>query len=137
PVTQTTSMSQLLKRSEIFFDDLRSLDQGLVDIDPRVSLEIETRIKYEGYIERQEREVEKLSRMEDLGLPEGIDYRAIHGLTTEVREKLSKVRPVNLGQASRISGITPAAIMALQIHLKRGSIIKTRDLEEKGAANGI
>ncbi len=80
---------------------------------------METRIKYEGYIDRQERQVEKLKRMEDVRLPEKIDYQTIHGLTTEVREKLSRVRPISLGQTSRIAGVTPAALMAIQVHLKR------------------
>jgi len=137
PIKQTITLARILKRSDMFFEDLKSFDQGLSDIDPQVSLEIETRIKYEGYIERQEREVEKFSRMEELKLPERLDYKSIHGLTTEVREKLSNVRPINLGQASRISGVTPAAIMALQIHLKRGNFIKTQTLEKKGATNGI
>jgi len=81
-------------------------------------MEVETRIKYEGYIDRQEHQVEKLKRMEDVRLPKEIDYLAVHGLTTEVREKLGRVRPFSLGQASRISGVTPAAIMAIQVHLK-------------------
>jgi len=79
---------------------------------------VETRIKYAGYIDRQERQVEKLKRMEDSKLPEAIDYQAVHGLSTEVREKLSRVRPISMGQASRISGVTPAALMAIQVYLK-------------------
>jgi tRNA uridine 5-carboxymethylaminomethyl modification enzyme len=63
--------------------------------------------------------VEKLKRMENVRLGEEIDYQTIHGLSTEVREKLSTVRPISLGQASRISGITPAALMAVQVHLKK------------------
>jgi tRNA uridine 5-carboxymethylaminomethyl modification enzyme len=67
--------------------------------------------------------VEKLKRMEEITLPEDMDYQNIHGFSREVREKLNKVRPVSLGQASRISGITPAALMAIQVHLKkRGAI---------------
>ena len=73
----------------------------------------------EGYIQRQERQVEKMKRMENAKLPEGMDYRAIYGLSTEVREKLQEVKPLSLGQASRISGITPAALMAIQVHLKK------------------
>ena len=88
-------------------------------MDDRIVEEVETRIKYEGYINRQERQVEKLRRMENVNLPERIDYQAIYGLTREVREKLSEVRPISLGQASRISGITPAALMAIQVHLKK------------------
>ena len=80
---------------------------------------METRIKYEGYISRQERQVDKLRHIEDIRLPQDLDYRAVYGLTREAWEKLGRVRPASLGQASRISGITPAALMAIQVHLKR------------------
>jgi tRNA uridine 5-carboxymethylaminomethyl modification enzyme len=119
PIKNITSLAQLLKRSEIFFEHLSFFDPGLEGSDERIAEEVETRIKYEGYIQRQERQVEKLRRMENARLPEGIDYQSVYGLTKEVREKLSKVRPLSLGQASRISGITPAALMAIQVHLKR------------------
>jgi tRNA uridine 5-carboxymethylaminomethyl modification enzyme len=122
-IKNTTSLEQLLKRSEIFFNHLHLFDPELSNTDEQVAAEVETRIKYKGYIDRQERQVEKLKRMEDTRLPEDIDYQAIHGFSTEVREKLSKVRPISLGQASRISGITPAALMAIQVHLKKmGSV---------------
>jgi tRNA uridine 5-carboxymethylaminomethyl modification enzyme len=88
-------------------------------VEERIAEEVETRIKYEGYIHRQERQVEKLKRMEHVKLPEEIDYRTVYGLSKEVKEKLSRVRPISLGQASRISGITPAALMAIQVHLKK------------------
>ena len=118
-IKNTTSLEQLLKRSEIFFNHLHLFDPELSNTDEQVAAEVETRIKYKGYIDRQERQVEKLKRMEDTRLPEDIDYQAIHGFSTEVREKLSKVRPISLGQASRISGVTPAALMAIQVHLKK------------------
>ena len=122
-IKNTTSLEQLLKRSEIFFNHLHLFDPELSNTDEQVAAEVETRIKYKGYIDRQERQVEKLKRMEDTRLPEDIDYQAIHGFSTEVREKLSKVRPISLGQASRISGVTPAALMAIQVHLKKvGSV---------------
>jgi len=119
PLKNITSLSQLLRRNEIFFEHLRLFDPELDEMDDRIVEEVETRIKYEGYIHRQERQVEKLRRMENVNLPERIDYQAIYGLTREVREKLSEVRPISLGQASRISGITPAALMAIQVHLKK------------------
>ena len=119
PIKNITSLAQLLRRNEIFFEHLREFDPGLDGVEERIAEEVETRIKYEGYIHRQERQVEKLKRMEHVKLPEGIDYKTVYGLSTEVREKLSTVRPVSLGQASRISGITPAALMAIQVHLKK------------------
>jgi len=118
-IKNTVSLEQLLKRSEISFNHLNMFDPDLSNTDEQVAAEVETRIKYEGYIDRQEREVKKLKRMEDTRLPDTIDYQAVHGFSAEVREKLSKVRPVSLGQASRISGVTPAALMAIQVHLKR------------------
>ena len=119
PIKTKTSLTQLLKRNEIFIEHLRVFDSELSKIDEQVALEIETRTKYEGYIDRQERQVKKLKQMEDMRLPENIDYQGVHGLTTEVREKLGRIRPISLGQASRISGVTPAALMAIQVYLKR------------------
>ena len=121
PIKNSTSLAQLLKRPEIRFVHLRFFDQDLEEIEDVVAEEIETRIKYKGYIDRQELQVEKLKRMEGLGLPEHIDFESVYGLTTEVREKLNRVRPRTLGQASRISGVTPAALMAIQVYLKRAS----------------
>jgi len=122
-IKNTTSLEQLLKRSEIFFNHLHLFDPELSNTDEQVAAEVETRIKYKGYIDHQERQVEKLKKIEDTRLPGDIDYQAIHGFSTEVREKLSKVRPISLGQASRISGVTPAALMAIQVHLKKmGSV---------------
>lgn len=118
PIRNPTTLEDLLRRSDIFFGDLYPFDPGLSRIREDVAMEVETRIKYEGYIARQEREVERMKRMETVRLPEDMDYGRVHGLTNEVREKLGRIQPVSLGQASRISGVTPAAIMALQVHLK-------------------
>jgi len=120
-IKNPTSLAQLLRRPEILFEDLSIFDPTLGGIEEAIAEEVKTRIKYEGYIKRQEQQVEKLKRMENARLPEDIDYQAIYGLSTEVREKLGKVRPLSLGQASRISGITPAALMAIQVHLKKYS----------------
>jgi len=119
PIKKLTTLEQLLRRPEISFEQLQLFDPELMKTDRIVSEEVETRVKYSGYIGRQERQVEKMKRMEDHGLPHEMDYKEVHGLTTEVIEKLNRVRPLSLGQASRISGVTPAAIMALQVYLKR------------------
>jgi tRNA uridine 5-carboxymethylaminomethyl modification enzyme len=118
-IKNVTSLAQLLKRSEMYFEHLRLFYPELPQPEPRLVLEVETRIKYAGYIDRQERQVEKMKRMEGVRLPEDLDYQKIHGLTTEVREKLGKIRPVSLGQTARIAGVPPAAIMAIQVYLKR------------------
>jgi tRNA uridine 5-carboxymethylaminomethyl modification enzyme len=119
PIKNVTSLAQLLRRNEIIFDHLYRFHPELEVEETNIREEIETRIKYEGYIQRQEKQVEKLRRMENTRLPETLEYEAVYGLSTEVREKLSSVRPLSLGQASRISGVTPAAIMAIQVHLKQ------------------
>ncbi|HDM33079.1 MAG TPA: tRNA uridine-5-carboxymethylaminomethyl(34) synthesis enzyme MnmG, partial [Deltaproteobacteria bacterium] len=119
PVREVISAYDLLKRHEISFDSLKIFFKELRDIDNMVAAEVETRIKYEGYIRRQDQQVKKMQQMEEMFLPEDMDYSLVHGLTREAVEKLDRVRPVTIGQASRISGITPAAIMALQIHLKQ------------------
>ncbi|MDY6881359.1 MAG: tRNA uridine-5-carboxymethylaminomethyl(34) synthesis enzyme MnmG [Thermodesulfobacteriota bacterium] len=119
PVKNATSLGQLLKRNEISLEQLSVFDPQILDTEEDVAAEVETRVKYEGYIVRQERQVEKLRTRENNRLPENLDYREVHGLSTEAREKLAKVRPLSLGQASRISGITPSALMSVQIHLKK------------------
>jgi tRNA uridine 5-carboxymethylaminomethyl modification enzyme len=119
PIKNVISLAQLLRRNEIFLEHLSLFDPALDGIEESVAEEVETRIKYEGYINRQERQVEKLKKMENIRLPVEIDYGSVYGLSREAREKLSEVRPVSLGQASRISGITPAALMAIQVHIKK------------------
>lgn len=125
PIKNPSSLALLLRRSEIFFENLFIFEPGLDQEDAVIYEEVETRIKYEGYIKRQEEYVEKMIKMEDTKIPDNIEYEGVYGLTGEVREKLNKIRPVNLGQASRISGITPAAIMALQVHFKRNQRINS------------
>jgi len=119
PIKKVTSLARLLRRNEIYFEHILPFDPELDGVEKSVIEEVETRIKYEGYINRQEKQVEKLKRMDGMKFPEELDYETVHGLTSEVREKLGRVRPLSLGQASRISGVTPAALMAIQIHLKR------------------
>ena len=128
PIKNASSLAQLLKRHEIRIEHLALFDPSLEGMDPAIAEEVETLVKYEGYIERQQRQVARLKGMEDLRLPQEMDYDGVYGLTKEAREKLDKVRPISLGQASRISGITPAALMAIQVHLKKIDR-KNKDLE--------
>jgi tRNA uridine 5-carboxymethylaminomethyl modification enzyme len=121
PIKNITSLAQLLRRNEILFEHLFLFAPDLQEVDEAVFEEVETRIKYEGYIAHQRKQVEKLKKMENVRLSEDVDYASVYGLTREAKEKLSKVRPVSLGQASRISGITPAALMAIQVHLKKSA----------------
>ncbi len=119
PIKNMISLAQLLRRSEVYFEHLSIFDNELKDVDEQIASDVETRIKYEGYIKRQEKQVEQIRRMEQIRIPADMDYAKVHGLTTEAVEKLLRVRPVTLGQASRIPGITPASIVALQIHIKK------------------
>ena len=122
PIKNIISLAQLLRRNEISFEHLMLFCPDLPKVEEQVATEVETRIKYEGYIERQQRQVEKLKHMEEVKIPPNIDYYSVHGLSTEVRQKLTRIKPVSLGQASRISGVTPASLMALQVHLKRSEM---------------
>jgi len=135
PIKNITSLAQLLRRHEILFEHLFLFAPELEGIEESIFEEVETRIKYEGYILNQQKQVEKLKKMENVRLPEEVDYAIIHGLTREAKEKLSKVRPISLGQASRISGITPAALMAIQIHLKKNRLDSLS--EKKGSSSPL
>jgi tRNA uridine 5-carboxymethylaminomethyl modification enzyme len=84
-----------------------------------VAEEIELQIKYSGYIKRQQEQVDRFRKLERTRLPDDIQYKGLPGLSNEVVEKLNRIRPLSLGQASRISGITPAAVSVLQVHLKK------------------
>jgi tRNA uridine 5-carboxymethylaminomethyl modification enzyme len=110
------SQLDLLRRPEITYGSLI----GSSDIDPAVAEQVEIQAKYEGYIGRQRAEVARRGDQESLRLPPELDYGEVHGLSVEAQQKLNRHRPETLGQASRISGITPAAISLLLVHLKRG-----------------
>src|SRR5690606_15858275 len=98
-------------------------DERLVE---QVPLQVEVQAKYSGYIERQEEEIERQRRYEELALPDDLDYASVRGLSTEVRQRLGQVRPATLGQAARVPGVTPAAISLLLVHLKRASGTRSR-----------
>jgi tRNA uridine 5-carboxymethylaminomethyl modification enzyme len=115
------SAYELLRRPQVSYFDLMALPGvGPGEADPRVCEQVEVQAKYHGYIERQRSEVERQSQQESLRLPCKLDYRTVRGLSVEVQQKLNQQRPETLGQAARISGVTPAAIALLLVHLKRG-----------------
>ena len=113
------SLEELLRRPEITMGDLDFLDPELAGLSLEVRDELETGIKYAGYIRRQQEQVERFRRLEDLVIPADFDFEAVHGLSAEVREKLKLVAPRTLGQAGRIPGVTPAAIAILAVLLRR------------------
>jgi tRNA uridine 5-carboxymethylaminomethyl modification enzyme len=119
PLKNSISLIELLRRPEISYYDLKAFDQACALTDPAVAEQVEIQTKYAGYIKRQEEHVGKLLKLEGIRLPANMDFKVIPGLTAEVKEKLAKIRPLSLGQASRISGVTPAAISILMIYLKR------------------
>ncbi len=119
PLKKDSSLQELLKRPEIHFKDLFFFDPSLGGLPKSVSDQVEIRVKYEGYLKRQMDEIEKFKKLEEIGLPEEFDFASVIGLSAEVMEKLKKVRPRSLGQASRVSGITPAAISILMVNLKK------------------
>ncbi len=119
PVSDGAPMIALLRRPEIHYTDLRQFDPEMPDLPPETAEQVEISVKYEGYIQRQLQEVEDFKKLESRVIPPGTDYAHIQGLRLEAREKLSAVQPMNLGQASRISGVSPADVAALMIHLER------------------
>jgi tRNA uridine 5-carboxymethylaminomethyl modification enzyme len=116
------SLADLLRRPDVAYADLMTLPgAGDPVADPAVAEQVEIQAKYGGYIERQRDEVARVGSYENLALPADLDYAAVRGLSAEVRQKLARHRPETLGQASRIQGVTPAAISLLLVHLKRRS----------------
>jgi len=117
------NLMDLLRRPEVTYETLMSLpgalpESGQAVSDPFVAEQLEIQAKYQGYIDRQQAEIEKLKRNEQTQLPEDLDYTSVKGLSSEVMQKLNEHKPSTVGQASRISGVTPAAISLLLVHLK-------------------
>ena len=119
PVSDGAPLIALLRRPQVSYADLLPFDPDRPDLPVEAAEQVEISVKYEGYIQRQLQEVEELRRMESRALPADADYSAIQGLRLEAREKLNAVRPLNLGQAARISGVSPADVAALMIWLER------------------
>ena len=113
-----TKMSELLKRTELDYDKLAPIDENRPELTLQEKEEVEIQIKYEGYIKMQEAQVEKFKKLETKLLPEKLDYEQIQGLSLEARQKLNKFKPHSIGQASRISGVSPADISVLLIYLQ-------------------
>ena len=117
-VSDGARLIDLLRRPQLTYDDLRPFDPGAPELSPAVREQVEISVKYEGYIRRQQKQVAEFEKLERHAIPEDFEYSAIQGLRLEAREKLAEVRPLNLGQASRISGVSPADIAALMIALQ-------------------
>ena len=119
PVHGSARLADLLRRPGVSYDDLAPFDPERPDLDPAVREQVEIRLKYAGYIARQERQVEEARKADSRRLPADLDYGSIAGLRLEARQKLLKARPANLGQAGRISGVSPADVAVLMIYLQQ------------------
>jgi len=118
PLNETTAAIELLRRPEITYEDLRTILPTAPAIAKSAQDLVEVEVKYEGYINRTRRQVAECQELEQIRIPANIDYHAVPGLSTELREKLARIRPESLGQAQNIPGITPAAIFALTVFIK-------------------
>ena len=118
-ITAGTKLSELLKRTEITYKSLAEIDKKRPELDRQVTEEVEIMVKYDGYIEMQKRQVEGFKKLEKKLLPEDLDYNTIKGIRLEARQKLNKYKPYSIGQASRISGVSPADISVLLIYLEQ------------------
>ena len=119
PLTTGIRMSELIKRPQVSYDMLAPFDKERPPLSHSVREKVEVEIKYEGYIARQKAQVNEMLRLEGKKIPENIDYNDVYGLRLEAREKLDKVRPADIGQASRISGVSPADVSVLLIYLSK------------------
>ena len=123
PMTRDQSLAELLRRPEIVYSHIAEIGSEQAD-DPVVADQVEIEIKYEGYISRQTDEIERLRKNENTALPVDLDYDVIGGLSNEIRQKLKTVRPETVAQASRIQGVTPAAVSQILVHLKKRDLLR-------------
>ena len=119
PIKNGTSIMELMKRPQVTYDSLAFVDRDRPQLSEHQKTMMEVQIKYEGYIKKQEQQIEKFRRLEDRKLPQDFDYDSVEGLRIEARQKLNSFRPLSVGQASRISGVSPADINVLLIHLEK------------------
>ncbi|MGO1625535.1 MAG: tRNA uridine-5-carboxymethylaminomethyl(34) synthesis enzyme MnmG [Halomonadaceae bacterium] len=130
PLAREFTLGDLLKRPELGYADISDLPgiEGQPVSDDAVAEQVQIQAKYQGYIDRQQDEINKLKRHEATPLPDSLDYRQIDGLSNEIRQKLADARPATLAQAARISGVTPAAVSILLIHLKKHRLLNTAEV---------
>ena len=119
PIKNGTSIMELMKRPQVTYDSLAFVDRDRPQLSEHQKTMMEVQIKYEGYIKKQEQQIEKFRKLEDRRLPQDFDYDSVEGLRIEARQKLNSFRPLSVGQASRISGVSPADINVLLIHLEK------------------
>jgi tRNA uridine 5-carboxymethylaminomethyl modification enzyme len=126
PLSREYSLLELLKRPGIQYQQIADLYSDSDELPRQVTEQLETQLKYEGYISRQQDEIDRLRRYEDTSLPDDFDYQLVEGLSNEVKQKLQDARPQTLGQATRVAGVTPAAISLLLVYLKKRSLRQSK-----------
>ena len=119
PLTANVKYAHILKRPNIYLEDLIAFDEEFIRLDKEVMKCAETQVKYEGYIKKQENQVKQQASLEEKRLPQDVDYSQIKGIRIEAAQKLNAIKPESLGQASRISGVSPAYISVLMIYFKQ------------------
>ncbi|MBQ8004307.1 MAG: tRNA uridine-5-carboxymethylaminomethyl(34) synthesis enzyme MnmG, partial [Oscillospiraceae bacterium] len=119
PLVTGASVADLIRRPQLTYESLAPFDKSRPSLSADVREQVEISLKYDGYIKRQKSQIEQFKKLEGVKIPEGIDYMSLQGLRTEARQKLTKIRPGSVGQASRISGVSPADIAALLLFLKK------------------
>ena len=119
PLLGAVTLADLIKRPELNYEALAVIDDERPKLSEAVGEQVNINIKYEGYIERENRQVEQFKKMENRLIPEGIDYENIDNIRKEARQKLSEIRPLSVGQASRISGVSPSDIAVLLVYIEQ------------------
>ena len=119
PLKNSTTLAELMKRPEINYENIRALDPDRQELSLHGAIPLQVNIKYKGYIDKQLNQIEKFKKLENRELPETIEYSKIDGLRIEARQKLDAMKPSSLGQASRISGVSPADINVLVVYLEK------------------
>ncbi|MGA9173761.1 MAG: tRNA uridine-5-carboxymethylaminomethyl(34) synthesis enzyme MnmG, partial [Thermoactinomyces sp.] len=119
-INNAVSLAMLIKRPELGYKEIARMSPPPEPVAPDVAEQVEIQLKYEGYIKKALQQVEKMRRMEEKRIPAWVDYGKIAGISSEAREKLEQVRPISLGQASRISGVNPSDISILMVHIEQG-----------------
>jgi tRNA uridine 5-carboxymethylaminomethyl modification enzyme len=118
-ISKKDNLARLIKRPELDYQSLAAIDPERPDLASDITKEVEIQLKYEGYIKKQRKQIEKQKELENKKIPSNIDYTEVSGLRLEAREKLEDIRPISVGQAGRISGVSPADISVLTIYLEK------------------
>ena len=119
PLTSGTTLAELIRRPDLSYEKLASVDNARPELPYDVKEQVDINIKYDGYIKRQMRQVEQFKKLEAKKIPEDLDYEKVKSLRIEARQKLELYRPVSIGQASRISGVSPADISVLLVYMEQ------------------